>query len=62
MESIEADYQNLRGVLPKQEYQSIPASLLGDLVRTPSISFQISRAVLRASVTAVFILQSRSKP
>lgn len=33
-ESIGADYQNLKGVLPKQEYQSIPAELLGDLVRT----------------------------
>lgn len=34
MESIEADYENLKGVLPKQEYQSIPPDLLGDLVRT----------------------------
>ncbi|MCU1335915.1 MAG: methyltransferase [Bryobacterales bacterium] len=34
MESIEEDYENLKGVLPKQEYQSIPADLLGDLVRT----------------------------
>ena len=34
MESIELDYENLKGVLPKQEYQSIPADLLGDLVRT----------------------------
>jgi type I restriction enzyme M protein len=34
MESIEADYENLKGVLPKQEYQSIPPALLGDLVRT----------------------------
>jgi type I restriction enzyme M protein len=34
MESIEKDYDNLKGVLPKQEYQSIPPDLLGDLVRT----------------------------
>ena len=34
MESIEEDYSSLKGVLPKQEYQSIPADLLGDLVRT----------------------------
>jgi len=34
MESIESDYETLRGVLPKQEYQSIPYDLLGDLIRT----------------------------
>lgn len=34
MESIESDYESLRGVLPKQEYQSIPYDLLGDLIRT----------------------------
>ena len=34
MESIEGDCENLKRVLPKQEYQSIPAELLGDLVRT----------------------------
>ncbi|MFZ0770280.1 MAG: N-6 DNA methylase [Candidatus Sulfotelmatobacter sp.] len=34
MEAIEADYEGLKGVLPKQEYQSIPPDLLGDLVRT----------------------------
>jgi type I restriction enzyme M protein len=34
METIEDDYAGLKGVLPKQEYQSIPADLLGDLVRT----------------------------
>ncbi len=34
MESIEVDYENLKGVLPKQEYQSIPPDLLGTLVRT----------------------------
>ncbi len=34
MEMIEDDYTGLKGVLPKQEYQSIPADLLGDLVRT----------------------------
>lgn len=34
METIEDDYLGLRGVLPKQEYQSIPADLLGDLIRT----------------------------
>jgi type I restriction enzyme M protein len=34
MESIEADYETLRGVLPKQEYQSIPYDLLGDLIRS----------------------------
>ncbi len=34
METIEDDYASLKGILPKQEYQSIPANLLGDLVRT----------------------------
>ena len=34
METIEDDYASLKGILPKQEYQSIPADLLGDLVRT----------------------------
>jgi type I restriction enzyme M protein len=34
MEGIEEDYDNLKGVLPKQEYQSIPPDLLGDLIRT----------------------------
>ncbi len=34
METIEEDYSGLKGVLPKQEYQSIPYDLLGDLVRT----------------------------
>ena len=34
METIEEDYDGLKGVLPKQEYQSIPPDLLGDLVRT----------------------------
>ncbi len=34
METIEEDYTGLKGVLPKQEYQSIPADLLGDLMRT----------------------------
>jgi type I restriction enzyme M protein len=34
MESIESDYESLRGVLPKQEYQHIPYDLLGDLIRT----------------------------
>jgi type I restriction enzyme M protein len=34
MELIEEDYTGLKGVLPKQEYQSIPADLLGDLMRT----------------------------
>jgi type I restriction enzyme M protein len=34
METIEDDYRGLKGVLPKQEYQSIPADLLGDLMRT----------------------------
>jgi type I restriction enzyme M protein len=34
METIEDDYTGLKGVLPKQEYQSIPADLLGDLIRT----------------------------
>ena len=34
METIEEDYASLKGVLPKQEYQSIPADLLGDLMRT----------------------------
>jgi type I restriction enzyme M protein len=34
MESIEADYENLRGVLPKSEYQELDNKVLGDLLRT----------------------------
>jgi type I restriction enzyme M protein len=34
MESIEADYENLRGVLPKGEYQELDNSVLGQLLRT----------------------------
>jgi len=34
MESIEADYENLRGVLPKSEYQELEKSVLGQLLRT----------------------------
>jgi type I restriction enzyme M protein len=34
MESIEADYENLRGVLPKSEYQVLDNAVLGQLLRT----------------------------
>ena len=34
MESIEGDYENLRGVLPKSEYQELDNSVLGTLLRT----------------------------
>ena len=34
MESIEADYENLRGVLPKGEYQELDNDVLGHLLRT----------------------------
>lgn len=34
MESIEADYENLRGVLPKSEYQELENQVLGQLLRT----------------------------
>ena len=34
MESIEADYVNLRGVLPKSEYQELDNDVLGQLLRT----------------------------
>lgn len=34
MESIEADYTNLRNQLPKQEYNNIPNDVLGMLLRT----------------------------
>jgi type I restriction enzyme M protein len=34
MESIEADYENLRGVLPKGEYQELDNDVLGELLRT----------------------------
>ncbi len=34
MESIEADYENLRGVLPKDEYQELDNDVLGQLLRT----------------------------
>ena len=33
MESIEADYASLRGVLPKSEYQALDNEVLGDLLR-----------------------------
>lgn len=34
MESIEEDYENLRGVLPKGEYQELDNQVLGQLLRT----------------------------
>ena len=34
MESIEEDYDNLRGVLPKNEYQELDNDVLGQLLRT----------------------------
>ncbi|MFZ5564363.1 MAG: N-6 DNA methylase [Thermodesulfobacteriota bacterium] len=34
MESIETDYENLRGVLPKSEYQQLDNAVLGQLLRT----------------------------
>jgi len=34
MESIEADYENLLGVLPKGEYQELDNQVLGQLLRT----------------------------
>lgn len=34
MESIEADYENLRGALPKAEYQELDNDVLGQLLRT----------------------------
>jgi len=34
MESIEADYDSLRGVLPKGEYQELDNHVLGQLLRT----------------------------
>jgi len=34
MESIETDYENLRGVLPKGEYQELDNQVLGQLLRT----------------------------
>jgi len=34
MESIEQDYENLKGVLPKAEYQELDNAVLGQLLRT----------------------------
>lgn len=34
MDSIEADYESLRGVLPKADYQELENSVLGQLLRT----------------------------
>jgi len=34
MDSIEADYENLKGTLPKQEYQQLDNEVLGDIIRT----------------------------
>ncbi len=34
MESIEADYESLRGILPKAEYQELSNDVLGQLLRT----------------------------
>lgn len=34
MESIEADYENLRGILPKGDYQELDNDVLGQLLRT----------------------------
>jgi len=44
MESIEADYDNLRGILPKSEYQELDNDVLGQLLRTlnPDVLKKIS--------------------
>jgi type I restriction enzyme M protein len=34
MDSIESDYENLKGTLPKQEYQQLDNEVLGDIIRT----------------------------
>lgn len=34
MEAIEADYETLKGILPKSEYQELDNSVLGNLLRT----------------------------
>lgn len=34
MESIEADYENLQGILPKSEYQELDNAVLGQILRT----------------------------
>jgi type I restriction enzyme M protein len=34
MDAIESDYENLRGVLPKSEYQELDNAVLGQLLRT----------------------------
>jgi len=34
MDSIESDYENLRGILPKNEYQELDNDVLGQLLRT----------------------------
>ena len=34
MDSIESDYENLKGVLPKKEYQELDNDVLGQLLRT----------------------------
>jgi len=34
IESIKGDYDNLRGVLPKSEYQELDNDVLGQLLRT----------------------------
>jgi len=43
MESIEADYENLRGVLPKSEYQELDNAVLGQLLRTLAHSGEVGR-------------------
>jgi hypothetical protein len=45
MESIEGDYDNLAGVLPKSEYQEPDSSVLGQLLRmlNPDDSFAFLR-------------------
>ena len=42
MESIEADYASLRGVLPKSEYQALDNEVLGDLLLNPDELKQVS--------------------
>ena len=53
METIEEDYSSLKGVLPKQEYQSIPYDLLGDLFTamntTPPVS-ELRQMLARARI------------
>lgn len=62
MESIEADYESLRGVLPKSEYQELDNAVLGQLLRTLNPEELKSNFFYTRTVPCEFWFLNRAKP